>query len=487
MFGNASIGGDATRSLRPNALRRLFAIAAIIATAIFQEPAQARDVAVQGGGGGSGFRGECFHQYLVGINARAGAWIDAIESRCASVILNQGVFGPRSDVRGGGGTGGDPKGIECGRERYISGIKIGFTRDGNQPKYLDYIEISCRVISGFGGDVKVCLDTGDGCWDRHPNPGPYNGYGLSFTLTCNTDEAALGIYGRSGIYVDAVGLICGPKPQIASNPPPPPPPPPGSGTQSGGCSGLTGELLDICNKHNADRAEHGVPPLTWSPDLAKNAQSWVNGCHSAKDSQGNDFFCHQTTNGGCGTDPNYKYGENLSWGSPSQTGVQAVDGWYCEGAGATYPIPKIIIGTTHGCNDNPLGVNGHFTQVVWKATVKLGCAKNTCTLGGQPYTLWACEYDPAGNFNQPGALSANVPPPIQGLARFHAVRPPAQPVQTTVISDVDLYDQPGGRGRKTGILRKGQKLALITCHPDNWCQVTGGWVWGAFITRNGAR
>jgi hypothetical protein len=262
---------------------------------------------------------------------------------------------------------------------------------------------------------------------------------------------------------------------------------------------LTGDLLDICKKHNTDRAEHGVPALTWSADLAKNAQNWVNGCHTAKDSNGNVFFCHQTLpqNGGCGTDPNYKYGENLSWGQPSRTGLEAVDGWYCEGdpPNYNYDNPTLIVGTMNGCNDNPNKVNGHFTQVVWKASKSLGCAKNTCKLdpadpNSPSWTLWACEYDPAGNFNadKPGVLSENVPRPIKGFAHFRAARakPPVQ-TSTVIISDVDLYDQPGGSGRKTGILRKGQRLALIGCRADNWCQVTGGWVWGSFIMRNGSR
>jgi hypothetical protein len=473
-------------SLRPHALRRLLAIAALIVTTVLQEPAQARDVAVQGGAGGGPFRSECTGQFLAGINARAGSWIDAIASKCATFVQHLGEFGPRTGLKANGGNGGSSKDIECGRDRYISGIKIGFTRDDNRPKYLDYIEITCKVISGYGGDVKVCLDTGNGCWDRHPSPGPYNGFGLSFSLLCNADEAAIGIHGRSGIYVDAVGLICGPKPRTSTTPPPPPPP-----AQAGGCSGLSGEELAICNKHNTHRAQHGVPPLNWSADLAKNAQNWVNGCHTAKDDKGNVFFCHQSKTYGCGTDPNYKYGENLSWGSPSRTGVEAVDGWYCEGDASNYDYnnPKLIGGTMFGCDNNPNKVNGHFTQIVWKATKSVGCAKNTCSLGGVSGTLWACEYDPPGNFNadKPGVLSENVPRPIKGFAHFRAATKPPVQKSTTIVSDVDLYDQPGGRGKKIGILRKGQTLALISCRADNWCQVTGGWVWGSFIVRNHSR
>lgn len=116
---------------------------------------------------------------------------------------------------------------------------------------------------------------------------------------------------------------------------------------------------------------------------------------------------------------------------------------------------------------------------------QLGCAQNTCSLGGQKFVLWACEYDPPGNFNvnQPGELAKNVPRPTNGTGYHARIIAASLPQPTTVINDVDLYDQPGGKGRKISILRKGQKLSLTTCGADNWCQVTGGWVWGSFLAR----
>ncbi|VDO05837.1 unnamed protein product [Rodentolepis nana] len=50
-------------------------------------------------------------------------------------------------------------------------------------------------------------------------------------------------------------------------------------------------------------------------------------------------------------------------------------------------------------------VCGHYTQVVWAKSLKLGCAYKVCS----PFTVWentynsaffvACQYSPAGNFN----------------------------------------------------------------------------------------
>jgi pathogenesis-related protein 1 len=46
-------------------------------------------------------------------------------------------------------------------------------------------------------------------------------------------------------------------------------------------------------------------------------------------------------------------------------------------------------------------VCGHYTQVVWRHTRRVGCAVASCT-GGSPFrandwTLVVCNYDPPGN------------------------------------------------------------------------------------------
>jgi uncharacterized protein YkwD len=107
---------------------------------------------------------------------------------------------------------------------------------------------------------------------------------------------------------DALGLICGPFTKRN---------PAGAGTGPGptadGCAALTGDEESICKEHNVLRAKHGVPALTWSADLARNAKDWVAGCHMQKNANGDEFFCHQNKGFGCGTDASYHYGENLSW------------------------------------------------------------------------------------------------------------------------------------------------------------------------------
>lgn len=249
----------------------------------------------------------------------------------------------------------------------------------------------------------------------------------------------------------------------------------------------TGEDHTICTEHNKLRAKHGTQALTWSTDLAKFAQDWVNQCKtSLPDANGNTFFCHKSNCGG--GNPN---GENLSfhYGDP-QPPENVVQGWYCEIDAYDFNDPKLTGGTMFGCKpeENPNKVTGHFTQVVWADSARLGCAKNTCSLGGNTGPLWACEYSPPGNFNanQPGVLARNVPRPRQGLVAGHTLAATGVLSQrtTAIISDVDLYDVPGGVGRVMGILRQGQKYPLVGCRDDNWCQLSVGWVWGSFVMRS---
>jgi uncharacterized protein YkwD len=126
---------------------------------------------------------------------------------------------------------------------------------------------------------------------------------------------------------------------------------------------------EILNAHNEKRAENGSPDLSWSDELASYAQAYAD-----------KYDCSGTL-----THSGGKYGENLGLGYTT-TGV--VDAWYDE---KSYYNPS-----------SPAA--SHFTQVVWKSTTKLGCAKITCdNIWGQ-YTI--CSYDPAGNVG--GQYAANV-------------------------------------------------------------------------------
>ncbi|KAI3435045.1 SCP domain-containing protein [Psidium guajava] len=70
--------------------------------------------------------------------------------------------------------------------------------------------------------------------------------------------------------------------------------------------------------------------------------------------------------------------------SPDLTGTRAVNMWVGEKPYYSY--------NSNSCA--PGKVCGHYTQVVWRNSVRLGCAKARCATGG---TLITCNYDPPGN------------------------------------------------------------------------------------------
>ncbi|MCY0992984.1 CAP domain-containing protein [Nannocystis sp. ILAH1] len=134
-----------------------------------------------------------------------------------------------------------------------------------------------------------------------------------------------------------------------------------------------GRLAGITAAHNAVRAELNIAPLSWSPQVAAFAQAWA------------DTLAEQ----GCvtihrpyeGPDAQ-KYGENLfsSWGyAPSA--VDVVADWASEAEDYT------------ALTDTCSGVCGHYTQVVWAASERLGCGMASC--GDKE--VWVCNYDPPGN------------------------------------------------------------------------------------------
>ena len=129
--------------------------------------------------------------------------------------------------------------------------------------------------------------------------------------------------------------------------------------------------------HNQFRRQHHAPDLVWDDSLADYAKAYVGKC----------IFAHSSP----------PYGENLAMGSPSIRA--AVGAWYSEKNLYSYSRP----GFSHA--------TGHFTQVIWKSTTKVGCAYAACNGKNGTYgKYWICEYSPAGNVINDGYFQANVLP-----------------------------------------------------------------------------
>lgn len=127
---------------------------------------------------------------------------------------------------------------------------------------------------------------------------------------------------------------------------------------------------DFVNTHNAARAEVGVRPVQWDVRVASFARQYAN-------QRIND--CLLMNSGG-------PYGENLVWSRSDLSPTAAVQLWVSEKQFYNYDTNSCVAGK----------VCGHYTQVVWSDSVRIGCAKVKCTNGGG--TFITCNYDPPGNF-----------------------------------------------------------------------------------------
>lgn len=135
------------------------------------------------------------------------------------------------------------------------------------------------------------------------------------------------------------------------------------------------EIRILINLHNKVRSNVGVGPLVWSKSLAGYAQSWAD--HLASTSCRLE---HRPYSG----KRKQRYGENLFMGTAGYHGVaDAVRAWERE---------KSVY---HG---EPLSSSnwypsGHYTQLVWKNTSQIGCAKAEC----RGNVIVVCNYDSPGN------------------------------------------------------------------------------------------
>ena len=139
------------------------------------------------------------------------------------------------------------------------------------------------------------------------------------------------------------------------------------------------EQQTLLSLHNSYRAQHCVPPLAWSAELAASAQAWANKC---------SLMFHSPR----GRSPRERYSENLAWGG-DRPASSAVDAWYKEVDGYNFSKPGFVSGL------------GHFTQMIWKNTKQLGCGVASCYLG--TVRFWVCHYAPQGNW--PDQFVQNVP------------------------------------------------------------------------------
>jgi hypothetical protein len=154
-----------------------------------------------GGPGGIPFVEECGQgEFLTGLRGRAGAVVDAVGILCSRWDLKtQTMLGPSPEGDVHGGTGDQAASLQCRKNSVVETLALQVA--DNQYGSVGFIRTYC---SGDGG----ARPRGQQDWGTNA--------GRSLETSCAPGQAAIGIHGRAGAYVDALGLICGPKPATAA-------------------------------------------------------------------------------------------------------------------------------------------------------------------------------------------------------------------------------------------------------------------------------
>jgi len=167
----------------------------------------------------------------------------------------------------------------------------------------------------------------------------------------------------------------------------------GSATATGGAqtNPLSQALIDeFVTAHNNARGgtlnpppAPALPPVSWDPILADSAYNYLAKC---KSSDGN-MVAHNANRssdyvalGGTGYVGENIYAMQGAAAKPSA----AVNMWMGEASSYDYATNS--------------GNAGHYTQVVWRASVRIGCAIVTCPSVKYSNTI-LCDYAPGGNMS----------------------------------------------------------------------------------------
>ncbi|XP_076630607.1 venom allergen 3-like [Colletes latitarsis] len=175
-----------------------------------------------------------------------------------------------------------------------------------------------------------------------------------------------------------------------------PNPAPASSCVSVISTGLTqAEKNEIVNKHNElrqrvasgqeKRGRPGPQPpaanmqlMSWDDELAEIAQRWANQCKFGHDS--------------CRNVARFSVGQNvgitMTTGTPNTKPSDIIMMWYNE----VEKMDRNLVNKLTNIQDV-----GHYTQLVWANSNKIGCGKVVYKEGGWTKYYFVCNYGPTGN------------------------------------------------------------------------------------------
>ncbi|OCK84351.1 PR-1-like protein [Lepidopterella palustris CBS 459.81] len=143
----------------------------------------------------------------------------------------------------------------------------------------------------------------------------------------------------------------------------------------------------ILNTHNVHRRKNCAPDLVWDDGQAQQALQALLKCPKdfSHDRPGQNFIA---------SGPGWIH----DWDSWIKATIDSVEAWYSEEPKYNYNNPGFSVAT------------GHFTQVVWKGSLRVGCSWAVCKDSNYP-ARFVCNYDPYGNIVNGGFFAANVDRP----------------------------------------------------------------------------
>lgn len=189
-------------------------LAALVTVALIL-PSDATMTEIKGGPGGGPYNLTCpGGQFLVGLQARAGGWVDAVGIICAPYAGANRVGDINRDPRMTGGKGGGPQEAYCPPGEPMTGIGLAHTRgNGLDRQFVNTIDVFCPSMD-MNQITKRCISSGEGCGYIPPKTTGdivQRSFGYKYDqLMCPPEERATGIQGASGSAIDSMGLICGP-------------------------------------------------------------------------------------------------------------------------------------------------------------------------------------------------------------------------------------------------------------------------------------